>query len=672
MKSPFHIDSRIVQFLVPSRVAMKNGLIGLICCFAVTSLTQRVMAQSDDFNDGNDNGWTRYAKGHSIVTFTNGGYRLQGTDTNGVEAQVFTYRTNEYTDCYASVDFNAWDTNSSSRAGYGIGFRLTDIGPDTTMGYSIYWTPAVSGGGAKVFGLVAIITDVPFVVCATITLPDPTHSYRMVASAVGDFVEGKIYDKADLTKPIAYVSTHDSFFPNGKCALFALTRGDLNNGTNYDVTFDNYYAAAVPPSGVADPGIPHPVAGTPQVVNRVPTSNKNFHPPASGISFNATTLSTNAIAPSAIQLLLNGADVSSALNISGTASNRTVSYTGLASNKLYQARIVLTETGGKSSTNDFYFDTFSESFVTSSAVKIVEAEDFNYSAGQYQNSPLPSGLDGNGSGVNGGGVGYYGLAGTPSVDFSDTSTSPDGAFLGWSMRAYRDADPVATAAGAIYQLTDSGATLQMTNDTPLQFYSSLGLPDYHVRNTKGGEWLNYTRVFSAGRRQVYLRLASIAPQDVFFDEVTSDRTVAGQTTTNLGKFIVVNTGHPSTFRYFQLVDQLGNPVTLDWSGEKTFRLTMGGIQQDLTKDALQLNYMMFVPAPLVVPSPFSLVNPQRNGTTFNVSFPTQSGFTYTLWHKDSLSDLNWISGTSVVGDGTTKTLQDITGEASRVYRVSAQ
>jgi len=210
----------------------------------------------------------------------------------------------------------------------------------------------------------------------------------------------------------------------------------------------------------------------------------------------------------------------------------------------------------------------------------------------------------------------------------------------------------------------------VTNDTALQKFAALGLPDYQVQHTEGGEWLNYTRNFTSGRYNVYLRLSSYSTQDVLFDEVTSDRTVTNQTTVNLGKFAVSNTGHISYYRYFPLVDDLGNPIALNWGGEKSFRLTMGGPQQDYTRYALQMNYLMFVPAP-AAPATFSLVNPSRIGNTFSVSFASEAGFTYKLQYKNALTD-GWTDGSTVGGDGSVKTLSDVSNESARFYRVAAR
>lgn len=651
--------------------------VGLLLLVAGLSLVDPLQAQTDDFDDGDDVGWERYDRtGTSTFSFPNGGYHIEGVYA-GTAPLVFSTRSPLYTNFYAAVDLVGWDDNTitNARSAIGLAFRAAEIGPGTTKSLIAYWTPAINGGGARVFSIYYIWNDLPVAaVAATIVTLDPTNTYRMVVTGTGDFIEGTIYDLRDLTKPVTYISGHvdtlnlPNLPPSGKCGLFLFSR----NNTTVNVTFDNYAAAELDPVAVPAPATPHPVPGTPQVVNRVPASNKNFHPSTNGISFMASTLGGNPIDPSAIRLTLNGADVSSSLVVTGSPNNRNVSYGGLASNQVYWARITLTETSGKSSTNDFHFDTFSESFVTNIA-KIVEAEDYNYSNGQYQNDPPPSGFNSSQIQVNGpmppypatptNFIGYLDGPGTPNVDYSDRRNSVEGGF-----NVYRINDRVGTFAGSLCQLTDGGATTVNTNDTALQKYSSLDLPDYQIHHTEGGEWLNYTRSFAPGRYIVYLRLSSFSPQDLLFDEVTSDRTVPGQSTVPVGKFPVSNTSHVSTYRYFPLVDALGNLKLLNWSGEKTFRLTMGGPQQDFTRFALQINYLLFVPVPI---PPVVLVNPGRIGNTFSVSFASESGVTYTLLYKNSLSDESWIGSSSTTGDDTIKTLTDASGETARYYQVRA-
>src|SRR4030095_5278837 len=145
----------------------------------------------------------------------------------------------------------------------------------------------------------------------------------------------------------------------------------------------------------------------------------------------------------ALKLYLNSADVSSGLSLSGAASNVDVTFNGVSSNTVYDARIVLADFAGRVSTNEFTFDTFSESFLDSPGVKIIEAEDYNSGSGQFQDDPPPSGVNDSGGQVNGGGGGYFDLVGTPGVDYFDRSSSPGSG----TTPDYRIQDFVGTQAG---------------------------------------------------------------------------------------------------------------------------------------------------------------------------------------------------------------------------------
>ncbi|MBM3881063.1 MAG: hypothetical protein FJ387_15300 [Verrucomicrobia bacterium] len=636
-------------------------------------LPERCAAQTDNFDDANDEGWVRYDRtGTATFTFPEGGYRIQAASVGGAEeqkAQVFSYRAEEYTDFYAAVDLRGWDNDV--RSAIGLFFRGQDVSPGWTSGYVLYWTPAVSGGGNRLFSIYIIYADQPLAaVAATYLTLDPNRTYRMVATGKGDLFEGRMYDLADLTHPIASISGRDALLPSlnlgqrGKCGLFAYSR----NNTTVDVTFDNYVAAATDPGGVPAPGTAHPVPGMPQVVGRVPRANQNLHPAGGGVAFTATTLGGAAIDPADIRMWLNGGDVSAQLAVGGAPNARTVTYGGLVANEVYAGQIVLTDAGGRTSTNEFSFDTFSENFLSSDAVPKVEAEDYNYDSGKYQNDPPPSGLTAGGAPVNGNGVGYFNLLGTPEVDYSDRRSNPENDY-----RAYRVEDRVGTAAGSLYYLHIDPFQGQMTvstNDTPLAEHASLGLPDYQVQRTEGGEWLNYTRVFAPGRYHVWARLSSIVGQDLLFAEVTGDRTQPNQETTQLGAFRLTNTGHISAYRYFPLLDEADQPQVLAWGGEKTFRLTVGGPQQDLTKNTVQLNYLIFVPAR---PSPVRLVNPERDSAGFRVSFLSEAGVSYQLESKDTLAEGTWVSRSSaVIGNGALKTMLDAGAASMRFYRVVAQ
>jgi hypothetical protein len=60
----------------------------------------------------------------------------------------------------------------------------------------------------------------------------------------------------------------------------------------------------------------------------------------------------------------------------------------------------------------------------------------------------------------------------------------------------------------------------------------------------------------------------------------------------------------------------------------------------------------------------------RSGKTINLSYPTQSGFNYTVLYKTSLTDAAWQTLSTSVGDGTTQSATDSIGTKTRFYRLS--
>ena len=92
-------------------------------------------------------------------------------------------------------------------------------------------------------------------------------------------------------------------------------------------------------------------------------------------SFSVTSASAT-IPTNGIHLTLNGVDVTSSLVISGSSTSRSVSYTGLRTNVTYTAVMNVTDANGSTATSTVRFDTFNALFVW-------EAEDWDYSGGQY-------------------------------------------------------------------------------------------------------------------------------------------------------------------------------------------------------------------------------------------------------------------------------------------------
>jgi hypothetical protein len=324
---------------------------------------------------------------------------------------------------------------------------------------------------------------------------------------------------------------------------------------------------------------------------------KNFHPASEGISFTAKTHTDNVINAAATKLRLNGNDVSSQLVLPANANSITVTLPGsaLAPNTVYSAQIELSDVAGAlKSTNTFWFDTFSDAYLSSSDVKTIEAEDYNFNGGQFLGDPIPvSGVSTNGTPVNGSGVGYWEMIGILDIDYHDVNTFPEST---WGME-YRSQDGVGLSAGMFPEISDlneSEAEPIRRSDNIRAKYADQGLLEYVVHRTQPGEWLNYTRTNWSGNYAVYLRVASFGATKVELHEVTSDPTQPEQTTSRLGTFEIPNLFTRYNYAYIPLVNDQGAPATVNLEGDKTLRLQIAGTEgQDNRKIAM--NYLLFVP-----------------------------------------------------------------------------
>jgi len=76
---------------------------------------------------------------------------------------------------------------------------------------------------------------------------------------------------------------------------------------------------------------------------------------------------------------------------------------------------------------------------------------------------------------------------------------------------------------------------------------------------------------------------------------------------------------------------------------------------------------------VIAASPYFSVTPSLSGTTLSLSFPTVSGYAYTVQYKNNLTDTAWQTLSTVPGTGSTATATDTTGGAGahRFYRVAA-
>lgn len=709
------MNSNLIQSQ-PGRAAAAS-VRGAIWCVALTGALAwgpTLQAQTYfDFDGGADTGWQKSTAHPSTITFPTdafGGkaYRLQGTpmisgsDTN---ARVFSFFTNRvYTNFYAAVDVVAWNTNQDCEMVIGLIARAAandalppasyehaaipfDLDAPNGLTFNVrlhnkraYTGPGNTGplGAADQMSTWSINNDIysanKLTLGGTIDVTTagfrwvPGRAYRLVLSSTNAFAASlafytcSIYDVNDLTKPLLTMTGDDSYnqagllIPQyGYVGVFAYKLNPEDYDQTVDATFDNFYAGETAPvTAVVAPAIPHGKIGAPQVVNRTPVSFKNFHPAASGISFNATTLTTtNPIDTAATRLYLNGADVSAGLVISGFATNANVSYSGLTSNVVYNARIELQDTMGRRTTNEWTFDTFGDAYLASAAVKVIEAEDYDFgdgvNGGQFIDNPVASGyanydaINDVGTIINFG-IGYVDQGGTPGgVDFYDR----DGGIHALESQ-YRHSDAVGTQQGntATFAYGDINVTLlpygvSQSYDTQRSKYASLAdgtVQEYIVERTEGEEWLNYTRIFDGSKTyNAYLRAAGGLAQPVRLDQIA-----AGPTTNALGWFNVPSTFYVDNYRYVPLVTAKGSLATVNLSGTNTLRLTMESTPNDATRNGLSLNYVVLVPAVPAAPKLYS-------STTVNGTY---------------------LEEMSAVVNTTSKTITVPLSGATRFYRIS--
>jgi hypothetical protein len=587
-------------------------------------------AQSDNFDSYSSTaqlsaaGWILSSLNPALVTTTfpavgaGKGLRIQALPYPAASAPAvgMWYRTNDYTDFYLSVDIANWPGTDKNQAMVLFG-RMTESStgqvdpnqnPASAQGMICNYDPAQHGenSGDRRNGELQINSVSAGFATVTIAVSEitfvPGRSYRIVFKCVGQHYTAQAYDWNDLTTPLVTIENDDPLTSatHGACGILSFSRQGTD-GT-VDATYDNYYAGTTDPNLAVPPALSHPIPGTPAVNTRVPAQRwQNFLNPASTISFTANTWSTNIINASATKLSLNGVDVSSQLTLSANGTNISGSLASgaLTSNQLYSAQIVVTDVAGtKSSTNSFWFDTFSDAYLLSSSVKTIEAEEYNYSSGTFQLDPIPvSGLDTNTTIVNGFGVGYYDLVGTPGVDFYTPDTTPDSTFS-----AFRTQDPVRTFNGGLLGIRDGNNPEpgnEPGSDNVRSQHSAFGLLEYVVGYTHTGEWLDYTRSFTPAFYAAYLRYSSFGATSNELHLVTGDPSQTNQTTVKLGNFSIPNNIRQANYLYVPLLDDTGAQPLLSLASTNTLRLLMTGTSGNDDRKAMQ-NYLMLVQAPVTV------------------------------------------------------------------------
>jgi hypothetical protein len=345
--------------------------------------------------------------------------------------------------------------------------------------------------------------------------------------------------------------------------------------------------------------------------------------PSNSLSFVAH--SQPGTATGNINLKLNGADVSSGLSFSGNANLRTVTYP-IKPNAFYTAIVTVTDVNGVVKTTN--------SFATFSSTNYqFEAEDYDHDSGGFSDV-----LDNSYSNVGS-------VAGIDNVQ-ADLGANP----FNYRLSAAPNYAPSTTTSGdsARDQLVNAGRT------------------DYNIGFFGRGSWANYTRHYPAGTYNIIGRFAegNNATEDTM-SVLTSGYGTTTQTTNFLGTFPIAAKGW-STWQWAPLTDAQGNAVKVTLDGSRT-TLQLEGTPIN-GHDEANVNFFMLV---AVTPSP--KLTAAMSGGNIQISFPTQSGYSYQLQYKNNLTDPNWTSvGSPVSGDGTVKSVSDAATLSNRFYHVQIQ
>jgi hypothetical protein len=221
------------------------------------SLPDGASAQSDDFTDNNDAGWTHYdplgglgAGPQAIFSVTNGVYHIKAIRNPAIPAQAGGARAGStregiiYTNFYIYVDLLAWDSTVNPDHAIGLLARIRNPGLGTTDGYAFTYQVADTD-----ISISRLVGEAPGDLTGSSKniLLDTNKQYRFVFIGKGNAFEGRIYELPNLTTPIITTSgTDPSAFPDGTAGLVLADLSGSLSGSS-DATFDNYFAQDVEP-----------------------------------------------------------------------------------------------------------------------------------------------------------------------------------------------------------------------------------------------------------------------------------------------------------------------------------------------------------------------------------------------------------------------------------------
>jgi hypothetical protein len=240
----------------PSARRVAKRLVATIASALLASQSgATALGQTDDFNDGNDDGWSRIdlsGAGLSAASYTfpadgHGGqaYRVKASPPpvpDAGPARVMMMREPAYTRFVTAADFLAWDATVDQAVGV---LSLVDpVGLGVANGYTMNYNVL-----QQTLQINEITQEAPTTIAeSAIALNPMAKPCRFVFSGYGGNLLGQVFALPDTNNPVASVVATDATHTSGKSGLLIFSRADAvaYTATNSlaDGTFDNYQASA--------------------------------------------------------------------------------------------------------------------------------------------------------------------------------------------------------------------------------------------------------------------------------------------------------------------------------------------------------------------------------------------------------------------------------------------
>lgn len=290
-------------------------------------------AESDDFDDGNDTGWTHYSPltpfgAGAAYTFPSGAYRVKAPPSPA-PAQVGpqragSLRPTSYDRALLAVDILNWD--DAINQSLGLIARVSNLGLGTSNGYTYnYNTKSGYHQLTLVLGETPLsqIDESPFRL-------DVTRHYRMVFTLVDDKILGQTFSATNGVVPLHSVFGRNALYDAGTAGVFAFA---LDATGPIDARFDNYSAT-----------IPDKIRAT--ILDASPAVGEQPPDPIATVVVRLASLETS-VQTASIKLEIDGQPV--AYQLGNTDPTFVLTHTPAAplpANAAHTARVTFTDDDG--------------------------------------------------------------------------------------------------------------------------------------------------------------------------------------------------------------------------------------------------------------------------------------------------------------------------------------